>query len=46
MKKGDFAYLIVQFTKTGEVETIMDNRQLLAAESKEEEDAIRQLLGR
>ncbi|DAZ96249.1 TPA: hypothetical protein N0F65_012552 [Lagenidium giganteum] len=46
MKKGEYVYLIVQFTKTGEVIKVIDNRQLLAAESKEEMDALRQLLGK
>lgn len=45
MKKGEYVYLIVQFTKSGEVVKIIDNRQILAAESKEEQDALRQLLG-
>ncbi|GLE01447.1 hypothetical protein PINS_up010277 [Pythium insidiosum] len=46
MKKGEYVYLIVQFTKTGEVVKIIDNRQILAADSKEEQDALRQLLGK
>lgn len=46
MKKGEYVYLIAQFTKTGEVVKIIDNRQVLAAESKEEQDALRQLLGK
>ena len=45
MKKDEYAYLIVQVTKTGELLKIFDNRQLLAAETKEEQDALRQLLG-
>lgn len=46
MKKGEYVYLIVQFTKTGEVVKVFDNRQILAADSKEEQDALRQLLGK
>lgn len=46
MKKGEYVYLIAQFTKTGEVVKIFDNRQILAADSKEEQDALRQLLGK
>lgn len=44
MGKGEWVYLIVQLTRTGEIITIQDNRQLLSADSKEEEDALRQLL--
>ena len=32
-------------TRTGEVVTLVDNRQILSADSKEEQDALRQLLG-
>lgn len=46
MKKGEYVYLIVQFTKTGEIIKVIDNRQILAAGSKEEQDALRQLLGK
>lgn len=46
MKKGEYVYLIVQFTKTGELIKIIDNRQILQADSKEEQDALRQLLGK
>ncbi|TDH66467.1 hypothetical protein CCR75_007189 [Bremia lactucae] len=45
MKKNEYVYLIVQLTKTGELLKIVDNRQILAAETKEEQDALRQLLG-
>ncbi|KAG2980508.1 hypothetical protein PC118_g11130 [Phytophthora cactorum] len=45
MKKNEYVYLIVQVTKTGELLKIIDNRQILAAETKEEQDALRQLLG-
>ncbi|KAF1314651.1 Transmembrane protein, partial [Globisporangium splendens] len=46
MKKHEFVYLIVQFTKTGEVVKVIDNRQILLADTKEEQDALRQLLGK
>ncbi|KUF81088.1 Mitochondrial import inner membrane translocase subunit Tim21 [Phytophthora nicotianae] len=46
MKKNEYVYLIVQVTKTGELLKIVDNRQILAAETKEEQDALRQLLGK
>ncbi|RLN95773.1 hypothetical protein BBJ28_00015956 [Nothophytophthora sp. Chile5] len=46
MKKNEYVYLIVQITKTGELLKIIDNRQILAAETKEEQDALRQLLGK
>lgn len=46
MKKGEYVYLIAQFTKTNEIVKIIDNRQVLAADSKEEQDALRQLLGK
>uniref|UniRef100_K3WFL0 Mitochondrial import inner membrane translocase subunit Tim21 n=1 Tax=Globisporangium ultimum (strain ATCC 200006 / CBS 805.95 / DAOM BR144) TaxID=431595 RepID=K3WFL0_GLOUD len=46
MKKHEFVYLIAQFTKTGEVVKIIDNRQILLADTKEEQDALRQLLGK
>ncbi|RLN88294.1 hypothetical protein BBJ28_00009180 [Nothophytophthora sp. Chile5] len=46
MKKNEYVYLIVQVTKTGELLKIIDNRQILAAETKEEQDALRQLLGK
>lgn len=45
MAKGEFVYLIVQFTSTNEVIKVIDNRQILMADSKEEQDALRQLLG-
>lgn len=45
MKKNEYVYLIVQVTKTGELLKIVDNRQILSAETKEEQDALRQLLG-
>nr|CCA21536.1 transmembrane protein putative [Albugo laibachii Nc14] len=45
MKKNEFVYLILQFTKTGEIVKIVDNRHILAAESSEEQEALRQLLG-
>jgi hypothetical protein len=45
MKKGEYVYLIVQFTKSDDVIKLIDNRQILAAGSKEEQDALRQLLG-
>ncbi|TMW61557.1 hypothetical protein Poli38472_012748 [Pythium oligandrum] len=46
MKKGEYVYLVVQFTNPHEVVTVIDNRQILSADSKEEQDALRQLLGR
>ncbi|CAI5706235.1 hypothetical protein KXD40_009733 [Peronospora effusa] len=46
MKKNEYVYLIVQVTKTGELLKIVDNRQILSAETKEEQDALRQLLGK
>lgn len=46
MKKGEYVYVIVQFTKTGELVKIIDNRQILLADTKEEQDALRQLLGK
>lgn len=46
MKKGEYVYLILQFTKTNEIVRIYDNRQILAADSKEEQDALRALLGK
>ncbi|KAL0582998.1 hypothetical protein ABG067_007058 [Albugo candida] len=45
MKKNEYVYLIIQFTKTGEIIKIVDNRRILAAESFEEQEALRQLLG-
>ncbi|OQS03131.1 transmembrane protein [Thraustotheca clavata] len=44
MKKGEYVYLIVQ-TYTGEIIKIHDNRQILQAESEEERDALKRLLG-
>lgn len=46
MKKNEYVYLVVQFTKTGEVVKVIDNRQILLADTKEEQDALRQLLGK
>jgi import inner membrane translocase subunit TIM21 len=45
MPKGEYVYLIAQLTKTGELIKVVDNRQILRAESKEERDALRALLG-
>ncbi|OQR96940.1 transmembrane protein [Achlya hypogyna] len=44
MKKGEYVYLIVQ-TYTGEIIKIQDNRQILQAETEEERDALKRLLG-
>lgn len=46
MKPGEYVYLVVQCTKPQEIIKIYDNRQILAAESKEEQEALRQLLGK
>ncbi|KAG7389428.1 hypothetical protein PHYBOEH_007444 [Phytophthora boehmeriae] len=46
MKKNEYVYLIVQVTKTGELLKIIDNRQILSAETQEEQDALRMLLGK
>ncbi|KDO33397.1 hypothetical protein SPRG_02204 [Saprolegnia parasitica CBS 223.65] len=44
MNKGEYVYLIVQ-TYTGEIIKIQDNRQILQADSEEERDALKRLLG-
>lgn len=44
MASGEYVYLIVQSTSTGQVITIQDNRQILDAESEGEKDALQQLL--
>ena len=44
MSSGEWVYLIVQITRTGETITVVDNRQILQAESQDEQDALRQLL--
>ncbi|KAF4321062.1 hypothetical protein JM18_004611 [Phytophthora kernoviae] len=46
MKKNEYVYLIVQVTKTGELLKVIDNRQILSAETQEEQDALRMLLGK
>jgi len=45
MPKGEWVYLMVQMQRGGDVITIHDNRQILAAESQEESDALKALLG-
>lgn len=44
MPKGEWVYLMVQLSRGGEVIVVQDNRQMLRADSKEEQEAIRTLL--
>lgn len=44
MPKGEWVYLMVQLSRGGEVIVVQDNRQILRADSKEEQDAIRTLI--
>jgi import inner membrane translocase subunit TIM21 len=44
MNKGEFVYLIAKLY-TGELVTLQDNRRIMSAESEDEKEALKRLLG-